>query len=368
MNILLIANKQNNGLAPLAVNEPACMVKCNNSTLLELNMQSIAHLEGSLFVINGDMKSIELHLGNNQKTHYFQSLSSFYAVYKEAIKTAQDAWLVIDSSQYFSTQTINEILKHENQVLSTAKPVNLDIPKYHDDYFAGLAYLSAEFMKELIKNFAKKKSDFFTILSAFCDNNILLKTHASNFVPINYSWDILLLNELLISSAEAYQTGTIEPLATIKGKVILGKGSTIKNGAYIEGPVKIGENCTIGPNCYIRGNTNIGDNCKIGNAVEIKNSVIGKHVNIAHLSYIGDSIIDDHTNIGAGNITSNLRHDENQIVTKIDDEKINTNTKKLGVIIGKNVHTGINSSFYPGRKLYPNTSTLPGEIVKADKK
>jgi len=81
---------------------------------------------------------------------------------------------------------------------------------------------------------------------------------------------------------------------------------------------------------------------------------------------MGDSIIDDNTNIAAGNITSNLRHNHGEIITKLHDNKIQTGRNKLGVIIGKNVHTGINNSFYPGRKIWPNKSTLPGAIISKD--
>ena len=41
--------------------------------------------------------------------------------------------------------------------------------------------------------------------------------------------------------------------------------------------------------------------------------------------------------------------------------------RKLGMIIGDDVHTGINTTIYPGRKLWSGTSTLPGEVVRKDK-
>jgi NDP-sugar pyrophosphorylase family protein len=47
-------------------------------------------------------------------------------------------------------------------------------------------------------------------------------------------------------------------------------------------------------------------------------------------------------------------------------ELIDTGRRKLGTIIGDNVHTGIHTSIYPGRKIWPNESTLPGEIVTKD--
>jgi len=129
----------------------------------------------------------------------------------------------------------------------------------------------------------------------------------------------------------------------------------------------IGKNAKIGPNCYIRGNTSIGDNCHIGQSVEIKNSIIGNNTNVGHLSYVGDSIIGHNVNLGAGTIISNFRHDGGNHRSFIDGELIDTGRRKFGTIIADGVHTGINTSIYPGRKLGKNVTTLPGEVIKEDR-
>ena len=162
----------------------------------------------------------------------------------------------------------------------------------------------------------------------------------------------------------------------LKGKYIKGaqhegfihvdSGTKILPGVFIEGNVVIGKNCKIGPNCYIRGNTFIGDGCHIGQSVEIKNSLIMHNTNVGHLSYIGDSVIGENANMGAGTISSNLRHDGANHHSEFNSELIDTGRRKFGVIVGDRVHTGINTSFYPGRKLFPGTSTVPGELVKKD--
>jgi bifunctional UDP-N-acetylglucosamine pyrophosphorylase/glucosamine-1-phosphate N-acetyltransferase len=152
----------------------------------------------------------------------------------------------------------------------------------------------------------------------------------------------------------------------VKGPVIIEKNTLVKSGAYIEGPVVIGKSCVIGPNCFIRGHSAIGNNSKIGNAVEIKNSVIGDHSCIGHLSYVGDSVVGDHVNFGAGTITANLRHDNQDIATPVKGSMISSERRKLGAIIGDYVHTGINTSVYPGRKIWPGKTTLPGEVIKKD--
>jgi NDP-sugar pyrophosphorylase family protein len=184
-----------------------------------------------------------------------------------------------------------------------------------------------------------------------------------------YPWDILTANERLIAEiSENKIEGTVSSAANIDGVLHVGEGTVILPGVYIEGKVIIGKNCKIGPNCYIRGNTYIDNNCHIGQAVEIKNSLIANKVSVGHLSYIGDSIICPNTNLGAGTITANLRHDGKNHKSMVNNQLINTERRKVGAIIGDCVHTGIHCSIYPGRKIWPNVCTAPGAIIKHDEK
>ena len=189
---------------------------------------------------------------------------------------------------------------------------------------------------------------------------------ASSFI-IRYPWDFLRANELFISALSGNSIqGQVHPSAVIEGILHLGPGTRILPGVFIEGNVVIGANCKIGPNCYIRGNTSIGDNCHIGQSVEIKNCLILSNTNVGHLSYIGDSVLGEKVNLGAGTTTSNLRHDGKNHRSMVGGVLVDTGRRKFGTIIGDGVHTGINTSIYPGRKLWPNTSTRPAEVVQHD--
>ena len=191
----------------------------------------------------------------------------------------------------------------------------------------------------------------------------------SDCIDLVYSWDVLAFNERIIAEISDNKIeGELSPAANIDGVLHLGKGSVVLPGVYIEGKVVIGENCKIGPNCYIRGNTYIGDNCHIGQAVEIKNCLIMNKVSVGHLSYFGDSIICDNTNIGAGGITANLRHDGTNHRSMVNNQLIDTGRRKFGTIIGEDVHTGIHNSIYPGRKIWPHVATKPGAIIERDEK
>ena len=188
----------------------------------------------------------------------------------------------------------------------------------------------------------------------------------SSFI-IRYPWDLLRANELAVSELrQASIDGEIHPAAVIEGVISLGRGSRILPGVFIEGNVVIGTDCKIGPNCYIRGNTSIGNRCHIGQSVEIKNSLILSKTNVGHLSYIGDSILGEGVNLGAGTTVSNLRHDGKNHFSMVGGILVDTGRRKFGTVVGDQVHTGIHTSIYPGRKLWPGTSTRPGEIVQRD--
>ena len=187
------------------------------------------------------------------------------------------------------------------------------------------------------------------------------------WLAIGYPWHLLEANEYFLKHLLKHDIqGEVHPAAHLSGVVSIGKGTVVRPGVVIDGPVCIGENCSIGPNCWLRPGTTLGNNCRVGQAVEIKNSVFMDRVFASHLTYIGDSVVGDDVNFGCGTITANVRHDGGLHTSMVGGNKIVTGRKKLGVIIGDGVHTGINTSFYPGRKLWPHATTLPGQVVKED--
>jgi bifunctional UDP-N-acetylglucosamine pyrophosphorylase/glucosamine-1-phosphate N-acetyltransferase len=183
-------------------------------------------------------------------------------------------------------------------------------------------------------------------------------------MDISMPWDLLRVNELFLKEIKKSIKGKVEPNATINGEVKVGKGTIIKNGSYIVGPVVIGENCDIGPNCLIRPSTTIGNKCKVGNAVEVKNSIIMDNSNVPHHNYVGDSVIGSNCNLGSGTKVANLRLDDKNIKVVLKGEVIDTGQRKLGVIMGDNVKTGINSTINIGTIIGENTFIGPGALVQ----
>lgn len=181
-----------------------------------------------------------------------------------------------------------------------------------------------------------------------------------------YPWHLLDANEEILKKSEGEIEGDVSENATLTETVVVGKNSKILSGSHIEGPVVIGSDCKIGPNCYIRPYTAIGNSCHVGNACEIKNSIIMDGSNVPHQNYVGDSVIGQNCNLGAGTKIANLRLDKKNINTILNGKKLDTNRRKLGVIMGDDVQTGINSAVDVGTIVGNKVFIGPGAMAKGE--
>jgi len=182
---------------------------------------------------------------------------------------------------------------------------------------------------------------------------------------IGLPWHLLDANEFILKRLKSSLKGKIEENVNVSGNVFIGKNTLVKSGSYIQGPCYIGEKSLIGPNAYIRPYTYIGNNCHIGMS-EVKNSLIFSNTSIPHFNYIGDSIICENVNLGAGTKISNLRFDNKSISMIIKGKSINSGRRKLGAIIGPNTQTGINSSIMCGKNIGRDSIIGAHTIVNED--
>ncbi len=180
-------------------------------------------------------------------------------------------------------------------------------------------------------------------------------------------WELLSVNkELMKENVGKNIEGKIEDNVHIEGNVYISKSAVVREGAYVKGPVFIGENASIGPNCYIRPATYIGKGCKVGSAVEVKNSIIMEGTQVPHHNYVGDSVIGKNCNFGSGTKVANLRLDEKNIDVIHREEGIDSGRRKLGVIMGDEVKTGINSMIDPGTIIWQKCFIGPGVVAEGE--
>lgn len=130
--------------------------------------------------------------------------------------------------------------------------------------------------------------------------------------------------------------------------ISIGKGTIIEPGAFIRGPCIIGNNCTVRHGAYIRGDFIAGDHCVIGHTTEVKSSIFLDNAHAAHFAYVGDSILGNRVNLGAGVKCANLKLDNSEVIVHFNGQQITTGMRKLGAIIGDDCQLGCNSVTNPG--------------------
>ncbi len=132
------------------------------------------------------------------------------------------------------------------------------------------------------------------------------------------------------------------------GPIVIGEHVTILEGTVIFGPCFIGDYSVVKAGTKIYGGS-IGHHCTVGG--ELKNSIVMPYSNKAHDGYLGDAVVGEWCNLGAGTSNSNVRNDAADIMLPIDGKPVNAGLK-CGLLMGDYTRCAINTSF--------NTATMAG--------
>jgi len=236
---------------------------------------------------------------------------------------------------------------------------------------AGIYVLSPEIFEMIDRTSASKRdeleiTDSLRLLIQEKKSVLAFQIPRQEWLDVGRPWDLLEANQQILNRLDFTVDGEIEEGAHLIGPTAIAEGARIRSGAYIEGPVFIDSNSDIGPNCYIRPHTSIGKDVRVGNACEIKNSIIMDKTHIGHLSYVGDSVIGEKCNLGAGTTVANFRLDGKTVKIRVEEEVVDSERRKLGVILGDCVKTGINSLLMPGVKVGHGSWIGPNLVVNRD--
>ena len=143
----------------------------------------------------------------------------------------------------------------------------------------------------------------------------------------------------------------------ISGDIAIHASATIEPGAAIKGPCIVGPDCFIASTASVRGGCWLERGCIIGPAAELKSSFVFADSKLAHLNFVGDSILGGDVNIEAGAMVANCRneHADKRIRIASANGVIDTGVEKFGAIIGNGARIGANAVVAPGALLAPRT-------------
>lgn len=158
--------------------------------------------------------------------------------------------------------------------------------------------------------------------------------------------------------------GEVMPGAFIGDRPIyIAPGARVEPGAYVHGPAYIGPGAVVRHGAYVREHVILLGGSILGHASEAKNSLFLPHAAAPHFNYVGDSILGQHVNLGAGTKLSNLgilsakdaaTGKRPSITLHIDDTPYDTGLTKFGAILGDFTQTGCNAVLNPGCVVGPH--------------
>jgi len=406
MKAVILAAGEGTRLQPITSTRPKHLIKVGGRPILEhcLNAVKTSGIEEALIVIHYMGDTIRQYFGDGKKF----GLKIEYVEQKTMLGTGnavslvelhvKDDFLMVYGDLLFSAEAVKNVIdlhkkekpaatmavvpvenpedygimeleneKHVKQVVE--KPKRNEAPSNLAN--AGIYVFSTEIFDKVRETSASARgeweiTDAISQLSKEKKTVLAAKISQDDWVDIGRPWDLLEANRWALMRMDHKVYGYVESGAHLIGPVTVAETAHIRSGAYIEGPALIDEESDIGPNCYIRPYTSIGKKVRIGNACEIKNSIIMDNVHIGHLSYVGDSILGENCNLGAGTITANYRLEGGTIKMVVKDRVVDSGRTKLGAVFGDNVKAGINALFMPGVKVGCNSWVGPNVVVHRD--
>lgn len=164
----------------------------------------------------------------------------------------------------------------------------------------------------------------------------------------------------LIISGEA----DVEELSSFdasKGPIVVDEGAHIESFSQVSGPCYVGSHARV-HSALIRSGTTICEECRVGG--EVENSIVMSYSNKSHYGYVGDSIVGEWVNLGAGSTFSNLKNTYGSVKMEVDGKKVDTNLVKLGPVIGDMAKVSIGSMVFAGKRIGVGSHLM--NLVKDD--
>ena len=377
---IILAAGKGERLYPLTSTRPKVMLSVANKPILQYVIEALAGNKiQEIIIVAGYYRE--------QIQNYFASGSKFgvnikYAIQEHQLGTghalmsarhlAEDRFLVLPGDNIVNADTIFSLSKMLGDTILAKEGINQG---QH-----GMVIMENKTVKEIVENpmvvsspwtntgtylFQKHIFSYLeeelhlpdAVNKMILDGrNVSVESTDGIWMDAVYPWDLLDINGSTlgeISSKPILQKGY---QTIIKGPVELGSGSIIGPNSYVLGPVVIGDGCEIGPNVCIFPYTSIGDNVVVEAFTQIRNSIIGKTVQIGSHSILNDSIVGDNCTIGARFTVDSSK--------KIVSSARNNRELPVGAIIGDFVDIGSSVTLTNGISVGKGSKIRDGNLVR----
>ncbi len=394
MKAVILAAGKGSNLNPFSSTRPLPMLRVAGRTLFD-NSLNLLQQSGvnDIFVVVEHQKEkliqeIGEHVNNGFNLHYVEQGKSsgignavlkvknkiapgeyFLLIYGDTVTAANIFTKIQQSFHAFKCPVASICLPPSNEMFGNVflnahmkitqiieKPKSEDLGNY---VLSGVYILPSSFFKTL----ESSKGSMEKALKKMVETEGLMASMwEEEWLDIVHPWEILKANKIIMDSWQSSsiaQSAVLESNVTMQGTVVIEDDVVVKAGAVLEGPCCIGKGSYIGNNSLIRSYTSLGQNCSVGYGVEMKNCVVLDNSHIGRLSFIGDSVLGEKVDVGAGCMTVNRSIDWQPISVKNGTKKVDSGNVKLGAFIGDEVVVGAGNTIQPG------TVVPPGKVLPA---
>jgi NDP-sugar pyrophosphorylase family protein len=150
------------------------------------------------------------------------------------------------------------------------------------------------------------------------------------------------------------------------GEVAVHRGAVVEAGAVIRGPAVVSEGCVVGAHAYLRDGVFLDRGVRVGPSCEVKASFVFRGSALAHLNYVGNSLIGAGVNLEAGAVLANHfnEREDKRISVVVGGRLVSTGVEKFGALVGDDSRIGANAVTTPGTLLPPRSIVRRLELVE----
>jgi UDP-N-acetylglucosamine diphosphorylase / glucose-1-phosphate thymidylyltransferase / UDP-N-acetylgalactosamine diphosphorylase / glucosamine-1-phosphate N-acetyltransferase / galactosamine-1-phosphate N-acetyltransferase len=323
MQAVILAAGEGTRVRPLTKSRPKGLIPVANRPIIEYVIRAL-HQAGirEIIVVAGYRRE--------QVTRFLYELDPGIEVVVQekqlgtahALKCAEPLisgnFLLLPGDNYIDPVSVAKIAKTENAMLvkDHPSPSNFGVVLIHDGFVTEIvekpehspSFTVSTGIFSLTRDVFRyiKSNDLTETIDCMIGDGVKIRAvNAEDWQDALYPWDLIRMNERLLSCIASEKNGTIHKSAIIHGAVSVGKGVSIGPYTVITGPVAIGKDTKIGAHCCIMPNTSIGARGNIEPFSYISDALMMDDVSLGSHSRVTESVIgegtrlSDHTGIGS---------------------------------------------------------------------
>lgn len=179
-------------------------------------------------------------------------------------------------------------------------------------------------------------------------------------LAVNRPWEALALLDDFAATLVDQRAGAVHPTAIVNGPLVMEEGAEVGPYALLDGPVYLAAGAVVGHAAYLRGPVVLGPKAKVLHASEVKRSLLLAGARAPHFNYVGDSVVGNDVNLGAGVKLANFKAFGDEVKVA----GAGTGLRKFGAAVGDGVSIGCNAVLSPGTVVGKGAVIYHGATVR----